>query len=150
MKITSPAFSEGQSIPRQFSCDGEDVSPPLVFGEVPAGTASLVLICDAPDATVGVCDHWLLYNIPADAKGLPQGVKAVEFLPDGSVHGLNSWGRIGYGGPCPPRGTHRYFFTLIALDVKLNLKAGVNKAALTRAMEGHILAKARLMGRYTR
>ena len=150
MKITSPAFSQGQPIPTQFTCDGENVSPALVFEDIPAEAKSLALICDDPDAPVGVWDHWLLYNIPATATGLPQNIAPEIMLPDGATHGLNSWRNVGYGGPCPPSGTHRYYFKLYALDAKLNLKAGVDKGALARAMDGHVLTEARLMGTYSR
>ena len=134
MKILSPAFSQGQPIPTRFTCDGEDVSPALAFEDVPAEAKSLTLICDDPDAPVGVWDHWLLYNIPSSATGLPQGAAPDNTLPGGATHGLNSWRRIGYGGPCPPSGTHRYYFKLYALDTKLNLKAGADKK---RAHPGH-------------
>ena len=150
MKITSPAFSQGQPVPTQFTCDGENVSPALGFEDIPAEAKSLTLICDDPDAPMGVWDHWLLYNIPPATTGLPQNIAPEFMLPDGSVHGLNSWRNIGYGGPCPPSGTHRYYFKLYALDIKINLKAGADKGALARAMEGHILDEARLMGTYSR
>jgi Raf kinase inhibitor-like YbhB/YbcL family protein len=144
LTITSPAFTEGEPIPVKFSCDGDDVSPELVWDGVPEGTASLALIMDDPDAPVGTWVHWVLFNLPPDNTGLPEGVTGL------GVDGLNSWGTTGYGGPCPPGGTHRYFFKLYALDTTLELDAGATKDALEGAMEGHILAQAELMGTYTR
>jgi hypothetical protein len=122
----------------------------LAWNDPPAGAASLALIVDDPDAPGGVWVHWVLYNIPAEARGLPEGVPAQDELPDGSRHGVNSWGRRDYGGPCPPSGTHRYFFKLYALDTMLDLPAGATKEELLAAMQGHILGEAELMGTYTR
>lgn len=150
IQLTSEAFSDGTMIPKRFTCDGEDLSPPLSWSGLPAGTGSLALICDDPDAPVGTWDHWVLFNIPASATGLPVNVPAKAILDDGSVHGNNSWGRLGYGGPCPPGGTHRYFFKLFALDIALNLKTGATKSQLVKAMEGHILDQGQLMGKYRR
>jgi hypothetical protein len=137
-------------IPRRYTCDGEDVSPPLAWSGVPAAAQSLALVCDDPDAPVGTWIHWLLYNIPADASSLPEAVAPDSTLASGAVNGKNSWGRLGYGGPCPPGGTHRYFFTLYALDSRLSLESGATEAQLQQAMEGHILAEGQLMGRYQR
>lgn len=145
-ELTSSAFAGGQPIPSRYSCDGEDISPPLEWSEPPAGTQSLALIMDDPDAPAGTWDHWLLFNLPGGSRSLPEQAGT----PDGSVAGQNSWGRTGYGGPCPPRGTHRYFFKLFALDTTLTLPAGTNKAQLLRTMEGRILAQAELMGTYAR
>jgi Raf kinase inhibitor-like YbhB/YbcL family protein len=149
-ELTSTAFVHGESIPRKYSCDGEDISPPLAWSDPPAGTQSFALTFDDPDAPAGVWVHWLLFNIPADARALPDGVPADAELPDGSLNGVNSWRRMGYGGPCPPGGTHRYVFKLHALDTMLDLEAGASKKELLQAMEGHILAQAELMGPYTR
>jgi Raf kinase inhibitor-like YbhB/YbcL family protein len=149
-ELTSTEFNNGESIPVRFSCDGENVSPPLQWGDPPEGTVSFVLISDDPDAPGGTWVHWLLYNIPADARALPEAISAEEELPDGSRHGENSFGRLDYGGPCPPSGTHRYFFKLYALDVILDLEPGANKETLLQAMEGHILAEVVLMGTYSR
>ncbi len=143
MTLTSPAFAEGEAIPLQFSCDGDDLSPELAWGGIPAGTASLVLIMDDPDAPVGTWDHWILFDIPADLSGLAQGGTA-------GTDGNNSWNRTGYGGPCPPSGTHRYFFKLYAVDIMLDLPAGTAKGVLEAAIEGHILGYVELMGTYTR
>ena len=150
IQLTSTAFSEGEMIPRRHSCDGQDVSPPLAWTGVPEEAQSLALICDDPDAPVGTWDHWVLFNIPADAAGLPEAVPADPVLESGAVNGKNSWGRLGYGGPCPPGGTHRYFFYLYALDAILALESGADKSQLRQALEGHILAEGQLMGRYTR
>jgi len=150
IQLTSEAFSDGTMIPKQFTCDGEDLSPPLSWSGLPTETATLALICDDPDAPVGTWDHWVLFNIPALATGLPVNVPAKATLDDGSVHGNNSWGRLGYGGPCPPGGTHRYFFKLYALNIALNLKTGATKSQLVKAMEGHILDQGQLMGKYRR
>ncbi len=144
--ITSSAFGHSAAIPVKYTCDGADVSPPLQWSDPPAGTLSLALIVDDPDAPVGTWDHWILFNLPADTRALP----AQATPPGGSLDGKNSWGRTGYGGPCPPSGTHRYFFKLYALDTMLDLPAGANKAALLEAMEGHILAQAEMMGTYSR
>jgi len=148
--LTSTAFAEGEPIPSKYTCDGEDISPPLQWRDVPEGTRSFALIADDPDAPRGTWDHWLLYNLPAEARNLPEGVPAEAELSDGSRHGQNSWSRLGYGGPCPPSGTHRYFFKLYALDTLLELDAGASKERLSQAMEGHVLAEAVLMGVYTR
>jgi len=150
IQLTSTAFSDGTMIPKRFTCDGEDLSPPLSWSGLPTGTRSLALICDDPDAPVGTWDHWVLFNIPATVTGLPENVPATASLDDGSVHGNNSWERPGYGGPCPPGGTHRYFFKLYALDTELNLKTGATKSQLVKAMEGHILDQVQLMGKYRR
>ncbi len=150
MTITSPAFDHQGDIAPRYTCDGDDLSPPLAFGQVPDGARSLVLVCDDPDAPGGVWDHWVLYNLSPGTPGLPQGLPASATYPDGSMAGKNSWGRLGYGGPCPPRGTHRYYFTLYALDAPLSLPPGAAKKDVLAASKGHILASATLMGRYKR
>lgn len=146
LELTSPAFAAEESIPAKYTCDGQDISPPLEWGEPPQGTESLALIMDDPDAPVGVWDHWLLFNLPAETRQLDEGAAP----PSESQGGQNSWGRTGYGGPCPPGGTHRYFFKLYALDTVLDIEAGAGKEELLQAMEGHILAQGELMGRYSR
>jgi hypothetical protein len=150
IKITSTAFAEGSMIPKRYTCDGEDVSPPLAWSGVPDGTKSLALICDDPDAPMGTWIHWVLFNIPADRKELPTSVPPQKVIESGAKHGVNDFRKFGYGGPCPPGGTHRYYFKLYALDTELELEAGVTKAQLLKAMEGHILAQGQLMGRYKR
>jgi Raf kinase inhibitor-like YbhB/YbcL family protein len=148
--ITSPAFAEGEAIPNRHSCDGPDVSPDLAWSGVPDGAASLALICDDPDAPMGTWVHWVLFNIPAGADGLPAEIPSDAALENGARHGTNDFRRLGYGGPCPPGGTHRYFFKLYALDTMLELDSGITKAQLLDAMEGHILAEGQLMGTYSR
>ena len=149
-ELTSFAFAAGESIPPKYTCDGQDISPPLEWSAPPAGIQSFALICDDPDAPVGTWIHWVLFNLPAEARALPEAVPADADLADGGRHGENSWRRLGYGGPCPPGGTHRYFFKLYALDTVLDLDAGAGKKQVLRAMEGHILAQAELMGTYSR
>ena len=144
MALTSPVFNEGEEIPVKFSCDGEDISPELDWFGIPEGTVSLALIMDDPDAPVGIWVHWVVYNMPMDLSGLREGMTGV------GIDGTNSWNETGYGGPCPPSGTHRYFFTLYALDINLDLDPGATKEALLAAMEGHILGQAELMGTYSR
>jgi len=152
LKLTSTAFEEGGEIPPQFTCEGEDTSPDLAWEGLPEGTSSLVLIVDDPDAPDPaaprmVWDHWLLYNLPVESTGLPAGVKK-EQLPPGSLEGINSWGRTGYGGPCPPIGRHRYFFRIYAVDCLLPDLDTPDKNQLLLAMEGHILAHVELVGTY--
>lgn len=149
MKISSTAFEEGAGIPEKYSCDGEDISPPLRWASLPGKARSLVLICDDPDAPAGTWVHWVVYDLPAAATGLPEGVPPRGQPAGGGTQGVNSWGKVGYGGPCPPGGTHRYFFTLYALDAKLGLGGGVTKDGLLRAMKGHVIAEAKLMGTYS-
>lgn len=150
-QVSSAAFSGNQMIPKKFTCDGDDVSPELSWSGAPAATKSFALIMDDPDAPVGTWVHWVLYNLPAEAKELPEGVAKQEQLPDGSLQGRNDFRKVGYGGPCPPPGKpHRYFFKLYALDGKLDLKAGASKADVERAVKGHVLGEAELIGRYGR
>ena len=149
--LKSSDFGAGQSIPKQFTCDGADVSPALAWNDPPAGTQSFALIADDPDAPVGTWVHWVVFDLPPNARTLSQNVPKKEELADGSRQGLNDFKRIGYGGPCPPPGKpHRYFFKLYALDTKLNLKPGATKKDVERAMQGHILAQGEWMGRYGR
>lgn len=144
MLLTSPVFAEGGSIPRRYTCDGDDVSPPLEIQGVPEGAGSLVLIMDDPDAPRGVWDHWVVYDIPPDVTTIPEGVESL------GTSGRNSWGRLGYGGPCPPSGVHRYVFQVFALDGPLGLREGATKARVLEAAEPRTLARARLVGRYGR
>jgi Raf kinase inhibitor-like YbhB/YbcL family protein len=149
-KLTSPAFKEEGMIPKKYTCDSENVSPPLIWGSVPEGTISLAIICDDPDAPMGTWVHWVLFNLPPETKELLENVSTTETLENGAKHGTNDFGDVGYGGPCPPGGTHRYFFKLYALDTMFNLKAGVNKGDLLNEMEGHIIFETQLMGKYSR
>ncbi len=149
--LSSNAFQPGATIPRKHTCDGPDVSPALAWTDAPPGTQSLALIMDDPDAPVGTWVHWVLYDLPPSARDLPESVPKQEELSSGARQGRNDFRRIGYGGPCPPPGpAHRYFFKLYALNAKLGLKAGATKAEVERAMQGHVLAQAELMGRYQR
>ena len=150
MQLTSPAFKHADMIPDRYTCKGEDISPALQWSGAPEGTRSFALVCDDPDAPMGIWVHWVVYNLPADCKGLPENVPAKNPLSQGGIQGTNSWGRIGYGGPCPPSGTHRYFFRLYALDTVLDLKEGATKSQLHQAMKGHILDECELMGRYAK
>lgn len=154
LELTSSAFSRGQAIPRDYTCDGDDMSPPLAWERVPPGTESLVLIVDDPDAPDPAAPkmtwvHWILYNIPPSTTSLPPGVSRAD-LPPGTREGLNDWKRTGYGGPCPPIGRHRYFHKLYALDVQLPDLGTPTKAALEEAMADHILVSAELVGTYER
>ena len=150
LKFTSPDFASGGAIPKQFTCDGADISPALAWSDPPAGTQSFSLIADDPDAPVGTWVHWVVFDLPATARSLAQNLPKTEQLESGARQGTNDFGKIGYGGPCPPHGTHRYFFKIYALDTKLNLKAGATKKDLERAQQGHVLAQGEYMGRYSR
>ncbi len=150
IKITSTAFEEGGMIPRRYTCDGDDISPPLAWTGAPAETRSFALISDDPDAPVGTWVHWVIYNLPASASELHEAVPPEKDLKNGARQGRNDFRKIGYGGPCPPGGTHRYYFKLYALDIVLNLPAGATKADLLKATEGHVLDQGQLMGRYKR
>ena len=152
LSLTSPAFEHGQPIPRRYSCEGDDISPSLEWSRVPKGTKSLALIVDDPDAPdpaapKRVWVHWLLYNLPAESTGLAEGVSGTD-LPAGTLEGLNDWKKPGYGGPCPPIGKHRYFFKLYALDRLLGNLDLPTKRALEKAMTGHVLGQAELVGVY--
>ena len=150
-QFATAAFSAGGAIPKKFTCDGPDVSPKLAWNEPPAGTQSLAVIMDDPDAPRGTWVHWVLYDLPGDTRELSENILKQEQLAGGARQGRNDFGKTGYGGPCPPPGKpHRYLFKLYALDAKLNLKAGATKADVELAMQGHILAQAELMGRYGR
>jgi len=150
IKIFSSAFEEGGMIPEKYTCDGDDVSPPLSWESLPEGTKTLALICDDPDAPGGTWVHWVLFNLPGDLKGLEEGIPPERELPNGGRQGMNDFRKIGYGGPCPPGGTHRYYFKLYALDAQMKLHAEATKAQLLEAMKGHILAQGQLMGKYSR
>jgi hypothetical protein len=151
MTLTTNAFTPGGTIPRKFTCEGPDISPALKWSGAPGGTQSYALIADDPDAPVGTWVHWVLYDLPAGTVELAENVPKQEQLPSGALQGRNDFRKIGYGGPCPPPGpAHRYFFKLYALDTKLNLKPGATKAEVEKAMKGHVLAQAELMGKYGR
>jgi Raf kinase inhibitor-like YbhB/YbcL family protein len=151
MQVTSTAFAPGAPIAPKYTADGPDHSPPLAWSDGPAGVQSFALIADDPDAPRGTWVHWVLYNLPADADALPEAVPPTKTLAGGASQGTNDFGRLGYGGPAPPRGKpHRYFFKLYALDAPLQLAPGATKAQLEAAMRGHVLAQAELMGTYQR
>ena len=153
LKVSSPAFGPGEMIPARYTCDGEDVSPPLQWEGAPKGTRSFALVVDDPDAPVGTFIHWVLYNIPPDRSELPEGVPRQLEVPGIGLQGTNDFkdNRIGYRGPCPPPGKpHRYFFKLYALDTTLDVIEGASAATVERAMRGHILAQGQLMGTYGR
>jgi|SRR5436309_5781644 len=150
MRIESAAFAPDSLIPSVHTCDGKDLSPPLSWSEPPQGTRSFALICDDPDAPMGTWVHWIAWNIPPGSGGLSQGIPKSGELTDGTRMGTNDFRRLGYGGPCPPSGTHRYFFRLFALDQVLELPAGATRMELEHAMLGHVLAQAEIMGKYRR
>ena len=150
MELKSQAFQAGEMIPATYTCDGQDISPPLSWSDPPAGTIGFALISDDPDAPVGTWVHWVIWNIPASARTLEENLLKAASLPNGAKQGTTDFRRIGYGGPCPPSGTHRYFFKLYALDTTLNLPSSTTKKDLEKAMHGHILAQAELMGKYRR
>jgi hypothetical protein len=151
LALTSAAFRDGESVPVRHACDGEDLSPPLAWTGAPVETRTFALICDDPDAPRGTWVHWLIWNLPADAVELGEGVPPRPELPSGARQGLNDGGDLGYAGPCPPPGKpHRYFFRLNALDTAINLPPGVNRSDLEAAMAGHILAQGTTMGIYQR
>ncbi len=155
IQLTSSAFANGQTIPKQHTADGQDVSPPLSWSALPDGTKELALICDDPDAPrPEPWVHWVIYKVPADITSLPEGVEKTHTppVPAGALQGKNSFNKIGYGGPSPPRGhgRHRYYFRLYALDAELAVDAGLNKDALLEAMRGHVLAEGELVGLYER
>ena len=150
MELNSSAFEAGGMIPPKYTCDGSDVSPPLSWNAVPAKTKSLVLIADDPDAPRGTWVHWVAWNIPATARALEEDVPKRDTLPKGMKQGTTDFRSIGYGGPCPSSGTHRYFFKLYALDTTLNLPLSTTKKDLEKAIQGHILKQTELMGKYAR
>jgi len=151
LSVSSSVFAEGEVIPDSYTCQGRDISPPLAWSQPPAGTQSLALIVDDPDAPVGVFTHWVIFNVPADSGGLPEAVLTKAELPSGALQGKNDFGRTGYAGPCPPPGRpHWYQFTVYALDSRLDLRAGASKEQLLAAMQGHVLAQGKLSGSYQR
>lgn len=150
MELTSQAFRHEGTIPKLHTCDGKHVSPPLSWSGAPAGTKSFALLCDDPDAPGRVWVHWVVFNIPASVSELPENVLKTRVLPNGAAQGVNTSRGIGYEGPCPPKGSHRYYFKLHALDTELDLQPGCTKEDLLKAMEGHVLDVAVIMGRYAR
>jgi len=149
IQVTSTAFKEGAAIPRQFTCQGINISPPLEWTATPQAK-TIAIIANDPDAPAGEWTHWLVYNLPAATMGLVENMPAEEKLAGGGMQGKNDFGKTAYGGPCPPKGTHRYFFKVYALDTELALKPGATKDQLLTAMEGHILAQGQLMGTFAK
>jgi len=155
LHIESTAFPSGGSIPKLYTCDGKDISPPLTWSGTPENAQSLALICEDPDAPRGTWSHWVIFDLPAHLKELKEDVPKQERVTVGAggetaIQGKNDFGKAGYGGPCPPSGTHRYFFRLYALDTKLNLGPRTTRQDLLRAIKDHILAEGELMGKYSR
>jgi len=147
MQLQSSAFLHNHTIPSDYTCDGMGISPPLAWSDVPQNTQSLVLICDDPDAPSKTWVHWVIYNIPVSVHSLD---KNLQTLPPGAISGINSWNKEGYGGPCTPSGTHRYFFKLYALDILLPTHQPMNKEMLEKAIKGHKIDQAELIGLYRR
>lgn len=147
LELFSTKFNQGQSIPKVYTCDGSNISPPLSWKDIPAGTKSLVLIMEDPDAPSGTWDHWVLYNIPPTTTSLEENLTT---LPAGALQGKNSWNHTSYGGPCPPDAEHRYFFKLYAVNKVLPNQGGLSKQAIEQALKDHVLASAELMARYQR
>jgi len=150
LMVTSQAFKSGEPIPSKYACDGEDVSPPISWSGPHEQIRSYALIVDDLDAPMGAFTHWVIFNIPAADSSLQEGVPTVGTLSDGAIQGRNGFGKIGYAGPCPPSGTHRYVFHLYALDTLLSLQAGASQGDVLEAMKGHILADAELTGLYSK
>jgi Raf kinase inhibitor-like YbhB/YbcL family protein len=150
MKIVSPAFQDNGTIPRKYTCDGDDVSPPLEWSDVPSRAKTLTLICDDPDAPRHDFVHWVLFNVPYEAGALREHMPQAGELADGTRQGTNDFGRLGWGGPCPPSGTHHYRFTLYAVDTELNVSPSAKRDAVMAAMKGHVVESARLTATYQR
>ncbi|MFN2576701.1 MAG: YbhB/YbcL family Raf kinase inhibitor-like protein [Pyrinomonadaceae bacterium] len=148
IKLVSAGFTDGQPLPRQYTCSGVNVSPPLEWTGVPKSAKTVAIIADDPDAPSGTWGHWVVYNLPAETIGMVENLPATDDLKGGGFQGRNDFGNVGYGGPCPPSGTHRYFFKIYALDNELTLKPGATKAELEKAMESHVVGQGQLMGTY--
>ncbi len=151
LNIESSVFANRGYIPDRYTCDAQDFSPPLIWADIPSSAKSLVLLCDDPDAPYKVWNHWVLFNIPPEVKGLKEAISKEELIALGITPGVNDFGKIGYGGPCPPQGAaHRYSFNLYALDTILTLEEGTGKKAVIEAMQGHIITEASTVGLYQR
>ncbi len=150
IKIESTVFDEGEPIPTKYTCSGVDISPPLEWNYIPENTVSIAIICEDPDAPRGIWSHWVIFNLPADTMNLPEHVMGREILDNGAVQGLNDFGKVGYGGPCPPSGKHRYYYKIYALNVKLDLSPQTTRKSFLEAINGHILDQGQIMGTYTR
>ena len=150
ISVKCPVFKDGEMIPSRYTCDGVNVSPPITWSDPPESTKSLALICDDPDAPMGTWVHWVVYNIAPNQAGFGENVPTGSRTPDGAVQGVTDFGTEGYGGPCPPSGTHRYYFKVYALDMELSINGQATKKQVVDAMKGHILAQGQIMGRYKR
>jgi len=150
MIVESSVFSNFQAIPPRYTCDGNDVSPPLRWKNIPDKTKSIAVVCDDPDAPMGTWVHWVCYDIAPTCDSLDENIPIADSLPRGGKQGMNDFGKFGYGGPCPPSGIHRYFFKVYALDIVLGLPAGKSKKELEKAMKGHIVGQGELVGKYSR
>ncbi len=148
IQVSSKSFLNNQTIPSRYTCDGENISPPLVWSEVPDKTRSIAIICDDPDAPSGDWVHWLIYNIDPNINELPENIPLKRIIDGNTRQGINDFGKTGYGGPCPPSGNHRYFFRLFALDTVLDLKENAKKKDLLNAMKNHVVAEGELIGLY--
>lgn len=153
IKIKSSVFEEGESIPTKYTCNGINVSPPLEWTSLPENTVSIAIICEDPDAvTIAgyVWCHWIIFNLPSDINSLPEHIMTREILDNNAAQGLNDFGRVGYGGPCPPNGTHHYYYKIYALDIKLELPPQTTRKAFLESINGHILDQGQIMAIYTR
>ncbi len=148
--MKSSVFDEGQPIPTKYTCSGIDVSPPLEWNSIPDETLSIAIICEDPDAPGGTWSHWVIFNLPADTLSLSEHVMSREIMDNDAIQGLNDFGKVGYGGPCPPSGTHRYYYKIYALDVKLNLPPRTTRETFLKSINGHILDQGQIMGTYRR
>ncbi len=150
IKIESSVFEEGKPIPQRYTCEGVNVSPPLQWTPLSENTESIAIICEDPDAPGGLWVHWVIFNLPPDTGSLPERVMEREILENGAVQGINDFGNVGYRGPCPPGGTHRYYFKIYALDIEIDLPALITRKELLNAMNGHIIDQGQTMGVYSR
>lgn len=150
INLTSTAFKEGEFIPKKYTCDGENNSPPIEWNGIPIEAKSIALICDDPDAPMGTWVHWVIFNIPSSVNKLDEKIPTQKVLEDGTAQGNNDFRKIGYGGPCPPSGIHRYFFKIYALDKRVELTPGATRDELIKEIKGNILAEGKLMGKYSR
>jgi Raf kinase inhibitor-like YbhB/YbcL family protein len=150
IKLQSTAFEDGELIPSKYTCDGKNISPPLKWENIPEETQSIAIICDDPDAPMGIWVHWIIFNLPPETSRLEENFPDDETFPDGTRQGINDFGAVGYGGPCPPAGSHRYFFKIYALDMLVSLVTVVDKQTLLETIDGHIIAHGQLIGRYHR
>ena len=148
--VMSAAFKDGEMMAAAYTCDGENISPPVSWLGIPGGAKSVALICDDPDASPNTWVHWVVFNIPPEVRELPENILNTDILPNGAIQGMNDFRKVGYNGPCPPSGVHRYFFKVYALDVMLSLKPGATKKDIEWAMRGHVLARGELVGKYKR